>query len=163
VRPDETQDAARAKVRALLRLRRPAKGAQKWLAEAANVGYGTINNWLGGRQNMGSESLGAIAKVLGVSVEHLFYNAPDEKAGAVVPPPGQEDWRESIREIERYVRSIEDPIERLATVRRLLAIARANVEGYERGGDRAAAPGRAEAGDAPAPGVRAGRAGRAVK
>lgn len=154
---------ARANVRAMLRSRRPARGAQKWLVDEANIGYNTLSNWLNGRQNMGAQTLGAIAKVFGVSVEHLFYNAPDEKAGAVVPPPGQEDWRESIREIERYVRSIEDPIERLATVRRLLAIARANVEDYERGVDRAAAPGRAEAGDAPAPGVRPGRAGRAVK
>lgn len=163
MRPDESQDVARANVRAMLRNRRPARGGQKWLAHEANIGYNTLNHWLGGHQDMGAQTLGAIAKVFGVSVEHLFYNAPDEKAGAVVPPPGQEDWRESIREIERYVRSIEDPIERLATVRRLLAIARANVEDYERGVDRASAPGRAQAGDAPAPGVRPSRAGRAVK
>lgn len=161
VRPDETQDAARAKVRALLRLRRPAKGAQKWLAEAANVGYGTINNWLGGRQNMGSESLSAIAKVLGVSVEHLFYNAPDEQVAA--PAQAPEDWREQLREIERYIRSIEDPVERVATIRRLLAVTRERVEAYERRVDVARAAGRVDAGAAPAPGVRPGRPGRAVK
>lgn len=130
---------ARANVRAMLRNRRPARGGQKWLAHEANIGYNTLNHWLGGHQDMGAQTLSAIAKVFGVSVEHLFYNTPDEPETA--QPQGEGDWQGAIREVERYVRSITDPERRDAVALRLRAVALGEVEAFERDLDRRASPG----------------------
>ena len=154
------QEAARQNYRELLVM----KGmTTKEVAEAVGVVPATIYNWLrvGNPTDLGIPTVGRIAKVLGVELEQMFYYNPShEQAGA--PPQAPEDWREQIREIERYVRSIEDPVERLATVRRLLSIARTDVEVYERSLERGAGPRAAGPGAAPAPGARPGRHGRTV-
>lgn len=93
--------------------------------------------------------MSAIATVLGVSVEHLFYNAPDEPA-ATEPEEG-EDWRAAIREVERYVRSITDPERRAAVALRLRAVALGEVEEFEREFDRRSSPGRHPGGTASKP------------
>lgn len=134
----------------------------KRLAEQTGISPSTIYNWLrdSAPENLGRASLAKVGDVFGLTVEQLFYNEPHEQAGA--PPQAPEDWREQIREIERYVRSIEDPLERLATVRRLLSIARTDVEVYERSLERGAGARTAGPGAAPAPGARPGRHGRTV-
>lgn len=155
------QEAARQIYRELLVMRGMTT---KEVAEAVGVVPATIYNWLrvGNPTDLGIPTIGRIAKVLGVELEHMFYyNPPHEQAGA--PPQAPEDWREQIREIERYVRSIEDPVERLATVRRLLSIARTDVEVYERSLERGADARAAAPGAAPAPGTTRGRFGRQVK
>lgn len=108
----------------------------KGLADVSGMAASTLYNWLRATdpESLGDKSIAKIAETLGVTVEQLFYNAPHEQAGGPPLAP-QEDWREQIREIERYVRSIEDPVERLATIRRLLAIARTDVEVWERSVD----------------------------
>lgn len=133
----EEQDAARATVRRWMWKQRPRRGAQKQLAEMANVGYTTISHWLGGRHRLGMESLAQIAAALDLEVEQLFYNPPDEAE----PEPhndskAEEDWRETVREVERYVRSIQDPERRLAVALRIRAVALGEVKDYERDAER---------------------------
>ena len=157
---ERDQNVARENVRWLAR----ARGMTlKGLADVSGIAASTLYNWLRATdpESLGEKSIAKIAETLSVSTEHLFYTGAHEQAGA--PPQAPEDWREQIREIERYVRSIENPIERLATVRRLLAIARTDVEVYERSLDRGADARAAAPGAAPAPGTTRGRFGRQVK
>ena len=156
---ERDQNVARENVRWLAR----ARGMTlKGLADVSGIAASTLYNWLRATdpETLGDKSSAKLAETLSVAVEQLFYNAPHEQAGG--PPQIPEDWREQIREIERYVRSIEDPAERLATVRRLLSIARTDVEVWERSRDRGADARAAAPGAGPAPGARPGRHGRSV-
>lgn len=151
--PEGSQDPARRFVREALGKRRPRKGGQRWLADAANVGYGTLNNWLGGRQNMGTNSLESIAKVLGVTIEQMFYNGPDDPEPETIP----EEWQTAVREIERFVRSITDPVRRESVAMRLRAVALGEVEAFERDETRRAGAGRHSGGAEVAPRPNSGR------
>lgn len=156
---ERDQNVARENVRRLTRLR---GWSLKELAEAAGLSASSVYNWSKTNEpnELGPKAINAIAEALEVLPEHLFYNPPHEQAGA--PPQAPEDWREQIREIERYVRSIESPAERLATVKRLLAIAKTDVEVWERSLDERTSAGRAGDSPKPAPGTNRGRHGRPV-
>lgn len=156
---ERDQNVARENVRWLAR----ARGMTlKGLADVSGIAASTLYNWLRATdpETLGDKSIAKLAETLSVAVEQLFYNAPHEQAGA--PPQAPEDWREQIREIERYVRSIESPAERLATVKRLLAIAKTDVEVWERSLDERTSAGRAGDSPKPAPGTNRGRHGRPV-
>ena len=134
----------------------------KDLAERAGLSASAVYNWQkrGSATELGPKALASVAKALNVPIEQLFYNAGDAPPTPPTPtetPPSGEDWRAGILTIERYIRSIEDPAERIATVRRLLAIAESDVAAYERSSDRSRANRAADPGTGPTPRTPASR------
>ena len=141
------------------RLRMDRRLRWRELAGMAGVSEASLYNLNRGKP-VSDLVLAGVAQAFGTDLEHLFYNAPDEPAQT--EPQAPEDWREQLREIERNIRSIEDPIERLDTIRRLLAVTREYVGAYERRIEVSRASGRADAGIVPTPGSHPRRPGRAV-
>ncbi len=127
----------------------------KEIARRAEVSYSAVVNLSRGKP-VSDLVLARVATVLGTDLEYLFYNVPDEQAPAPVTP--HEDWQATIREVERYVRSITDPERRAAVALHLRSVALGKVEEFERDSDRRASPGGHPGGAAGKPRPGGGRA-----
>lgn len=127
------------------------------LAARADVSENALHNLNRGRP-VSDLVLARVALVFGLELEQLFYNQPDEKRSDAFHDE-TDDWQATVRDVERYVRSITDPVQRAQAARHLLAVARGEVEAFERGAERREVSGRAE-GDAAASPVQ-GRRGAA--
>lgn len=151
---------ARANV---IRLRIEHNLQWKEIARRAEVSEDSLNNLSRGKP-VSDLVLARVAQVFGLELEQLFYNPPDDEGAPEKGGIGEEDWRATFREIERYVRSITDPERRAAVALYLRSVALGEVEDFERdverGLDRRAGPG-GRAGGAPGkPGAGTQRPGR---
>jgi len=123
--------------------------SQKELASKASVNKNTIGNILANKGALPA-TVGSIAMALGIDVEQLFYYDSANHDKAAQTPQGK--WKENLRDIERYVRSLgDDPQYQYEESERLLAEARYGVERFE---------GKDKNGDKPAGNIKTGGAGR---
>lgn len=118
----------------------------KALADAAGVAMSTLYNWQreSAPTTLGPGALAAIAEVLEVPVEHLFYNATHG------PPPEEESRARILRQIDAILGALDDPAEQDRAGALILATLRAFQDGYER--QRAIKPGARRAGNSPTAG-----------
>ena len=80
------------------------------LAARADVSEASLYNLSRG-QPVSDLVLAQVAQVFGLELEQLFYNPPDEKRPESYPSE-TDDWQATVRDVERYVRSITDPVQR---------------------------------------------------
>ena len=105
-RPEQLS-IARARIN---RLRMSHRLRWRDLAERAGVSEASLYNLSRG-QPVSDLVLAQVAQVFGLELEQLFYNPPDEKRPESYPSE-TDDWQATVRDVERYVRSITDPVQR---------------------------------------------------
>lgn len=139
------EQTARDNVKRLARIRGLTIKA---LAEAAGLSSSTLYNWLkeSNPNNLGPAAFDAIAEVLEVRVEHLFYTEPHEKTGST-----EEQARaRALRQIDDLLAGIDDPEEQARAANIIIATLRAARDEFER--RRAAPAGPRKPGVLPTPG-----------